>query len=68
MRPRHLGGWFPFDSTYRTISDSIAAVFYLVFLTSQIGLWLVWQNRGKKTDKGAQVVKSTYGRPLVKQG
>jgi hypothetical protein len=68
VRPRHLGGWFPFDITYRTISDSIAAVFYIVFLTSQIGLWLVWQNRGKKTDKGAQVVKSTYGRPLVKQG
>jgi hypothetical protein len=69
LKPRHLGGWFPFDVTYRTVSDSIAAVFYVVFLGAQIWLWLVWQNRGKKAEKkGAVVARSTYGRPLIKQG
>jgi len=69
LQPRSLGGNFPFDVTYRTVSDSIAAVFYIVFLGGQIGLWLFWQNRGKRAaGKGKQVVKSTYGRPLIKQG
>jgi hypothetical protein len=68
LQPIHLGGHFPFDITFRTLSDSIAGVFYIVFLSAQIGIWLMWQNRGKKAAKGGQVVKSTYGRPLVKQG
>ena len=69
LKPQSLGGPFPFDITYRTVSDSVAAVFYLVFFGGQIGLWLMWQNRGKQaTAKTGQVVKSTYGRPLIKQG
>jgi hypothetical protein len=68
LRPQSQEGWFPMDITYRTISDSIAGLFYVVFLGAQIVLWLVWQNRGKRADKGTQVVKSTYGRPLIKQG
>ena len=68
VQPQSQGGWFPFDITYRTISDSIAALFYIVFLGAQIWLWIVWQDRGKAADKSAEVVKSTYGRPLVKQG
>lgn len=68
LQPISQGGWVPFDITYRTISDSIAGVFYVVFLTAQVVLWLVWQGRGKAADKGQQIVKSTYGRPLVKQG
>ena len=68
LQPISQGGWVPFDITYRTISDSIAGVFYVVFLSAQVVLWLVWQGRGKAADKGQQIVKSTYGRPLVKQG
>ena len=68
LQPIHLGGHFPFDITFRTLSDSVAAVIYIVFLTAQIGIWRMWQNRGKRADKGGQVGKSTYGRPLVKQG
>jgi hypothetical protein len=68
LQSKSLGGSFPFDLTYRSVSDSIAALFYIVFLAGQIGLWLVWQNRGKRADKGTQIVKSTYGRPLIKQG
>lgn len=59
---------FPFDITYRTISDSIAAGFYVVFFGIQLWLWSVWQGRDKRAEKSAEVVKSAYGRPLVKQG
>lgn len=59
---------FPFDVTYRTISDSIAGAFYVVFLGGQIWLWSVWQTRDKAAEKSAEIVKSAYGRPLVKQG
>lgn len=62
------GPLIPFDITYRTLSDSIAGVFYVIFLGGQIWLWLVWQNRDKQKDKSTEVVKSSYGRPLVKQG
>ncbi len=68
VQPQSQGGWFPFDITYRTISDSIAGAFYLVFFGGQIWLWLAWQSRDKRSEKSAEVVKSTYGRPLVKQG
>lgn len=68
IQPQSQGGWFPVDITYRTISDSIGSAFYIVFLVGQIWLWLAWQGRGKKAEKSTAVVKSTYGRPLVKQG
>lgn len=67
VKPIAEGGWFPFTLTYRTISDSIAAIIYIVFLGAMTGLWGMWQTRGKKTS-GTEVVKSTYGRPLVKRG
>ncbi|MGI9596743.1 MAG: hypothetical protein ACR2QK_11315 [Acidimicrobiales bacterium] len=67
VQPQSQGGWFPFDITYRSISDSIAALFYIVFLGAQIWLWGAWQGRDK-ADKSTDVVTSTYGRPLVKQG
>ncbi|MEL7158998.1 MAG: hypothetical protein AAFN30_20725, partial [Actinomycetota bacterium] len=44
-------GLFPFDVTYRTISDSIAGAFYVVFLGGQIWLWSVWQTRDKAAEK-----------------
>jgi hypothetical protein len=68
IQPASQGGWLPFDITYRTISDSIAAAFYLVFFGGQIALWLAWQNRGASASKQADIVKSAYGRPLIKQG
>jgi hypothetical protein len=68
LKPQNQGGWLPLDITYRTVSDSIAALFYIVFLGAQIWLWVVWQGRDKRKDAGAEVVKSTYGRPLIKQG
>jgi len=68
VRPQSQDGWFPFDITYRTLSDSVGSAFYIVFLGLQIWLWIEWQNRGKKQETSKAVAKSTYGRPLVKQG
>ncbi|MGF1599819.1 MAG: hypothetical protein ACFCVK_23385 [Acidimicrobiales bacterium] len=68
VQPASQGGWLPFDITYRVVSDSIAGVFYLVFFGAQIVLWLVWQNRGQAAEQRGQIPRSTYGRPLVKQG
>ncbi len=66
--PQFSWSWFPFDITYRTISDSIASAFYVVFLGGQIWLWARWQGRDKRGATGTDVVKSSYGRPLIKQG
>ena len=71
VRPQSLGGWFPFDITYRAISDSIAALFYVVFLVAQVVMWLQWQNRGQRADAKAKAAlerTSSFGRPLIKQG
>ena len=68
LKPISQGGWLPFDITYRTISDSIAAIFYLVFFGAQIWLWIKWQDRDKAAAKSTAIATSTYGRPLIKQG
>jgi len=68
LKPKSANGWLPFDITYRTISDSIAGAFYLVFFGGQIWMWVAWQNRNKSKGDAQAVVKSTYGRPLIKQG
>ena len=61
------GGWFPFEVTYRVISDFIAVVIYNIYLGAMIVMWMQWQNRGK-AKPSADVVTSSYGRPLVKRG
>lgn len=68
LKPQADGGWLPLTITYRTVSDSIAGAFYVVFLGGQIWLWGAWQGRDKAAAKGTDIVKSTYGRPLIKQG
>jgi hypothetical protein len=60
------GGWFPFEVTYRVLSDTIAALIYIVFLIGMVAMWIQWQNRGKAVK--AELPTSTYGRPLVKRG
>jgi len=68
LKPMSAGGWLPLDITYRTVSDSIAAVLYIVFLVLQIVMWISWQNRGKAQSADKVVATSSFGRPLVKQG
>ncbi len=60
------GGWFPFEITYRVLSDSVAALIYIAFLTGMIVMWVQWQERAKA--KAPELPTSTYGRPLIKRG
>jgi hypothetical protein len=71
VKPQSQGGWFPFDLNYRVLSDTIAVVIYGIFIGGQIWMWAKWQNRGKLADESDAALiarKSTYGRPLIKQG
>lgn len=66
--PISQGGWFPFDITYRVLSDSVAALIYIVTLVPMVKLWNIWQNRGNLDSGTSEIQKSTYGRPLVRKG
>lgn len=66
ITPQSQGGWFPVDITLRVISDSIAAVIYIVYLGAMSNLWKVWQS--PKATASTEVETSTYGRPLVRRG
>lgn len=71
VKPRSLGGWFPVDITYRTISDIMATNFYIVFVALQLRMWKQYQTRGETAEakaKAALVKTSSFGRPLIKQG
>jgi hypothetical protein len=71
VRPQSLGGWFPFDITYRAVSDTIATLFYGVFIVAQIVMFLRWQDRTKRAESKTQAAlakTSSFGRPLIKQG
>lgn len=71
VKPISQGGWLPFDITYRAISDTVAVIFYVVFLGLQIWMWARWQGRGQRAEaqaKAALAQTSSFGRPLIKQG
>jgi len=71
VKPISQGGWFPFDLTYRAISDIIATNFYVVFVAIMLSLWKRWQFREKMADEKAKAQlarTSSFGRPLIKQG
>ena len=56
----------PITVTYQTLRDIIVVGIYLVVLTANILVFAWWQNRGKK--KPVELVKSDFGRPLVREG
>jgi hypothetical protein len=66
LKPKSLGGWFPFQISYEAIQDIIATVIYVLFLAWQIALWVKWQKRGKPKAAKA-IATSSFGRPLVKK-
>ncbi len=71
LKPIHQGGWVPFDIPYRALSDTVAVIFYVVFLGLQIWMWARWQNRDKRAESKALLASnqtSSFGRPLLKQG
>ena len=68
LTPISQGGWFPFNITYRVLSDSIAALIYIISLGPMVKMWNVWQNREQLNAPTTAVQQSTYGRPLVRKG
>jgi hypothetical protein len=66
LRPTAQGGNLPFTITEQTVRDIVATGIYGAALVGNVAVWMIWQNRGKKP--ATTVVRSEYGRPLVKEG
>ncbi len=62
-----LADYLPFTITYQTIRDLVVVVIYGIELAGMVALWAIWQGRGDKKP-GDEVVKSRFGRPLVREG
>lgn len=64
---QNLLAWIlPFDITYQVIRDLIAVSIYGVTIAAFIWAFAIWQDRGKVAP--TEVVQSTYGRPIVREG
>lgn len=68
LKAQAQGGSFPFTITYVVIRDVIAVGIYVVALGSHVALWMLWQNRGKRSEAAEAVEVSSFGRPLVREG
>ena len=68
FRSQQDGGWSPIRINYVVVRDLIAVVIYLVALGGNIAMWSAWQKRGAKQDAATTPERSTFGRPLVKEG
>jgi hypothetical protein len=61
---------FPINISKQKISDSIAALLYVIFLGGQITLFSIWQNRGDAAERKRKALEertTAYGRPLAKK-
>ena len=67
LKPKALGGPFPFTMSYEAIRDIVVVVIHLWYFGLMIFLWHVWQKRGDGKPS-TEVATSTFGRPLVKKG
>lgn len=67
LKPKALGGNFPFTASYEAVRDTIAVVLHVWYFGLILYLWGVWQKRGD-AKPSTEVATSTYGRPLVKKG
>jgi hypothetical protein len=59
-------GTQPLTVSYQAVRDLVAVVIYGVGIALHVGLWALWNDRGKR--KPAEVPASRYGRPLVRKG
>ena len=67
LKPKALGGPFPFTMSYEAIRDIAVIVIHAYYFGLIIYLWAMWQKRG--TEKpSTELATSSYGRPLVKKG
>ena len=68
LRAQAHGGSFPFTINYVVIRDLVAVGIYGVAIAVHVGMWFMWQNRGKKAAAKDTVERSSFGRPLVREG
>ncbi|MEM9203701.1 MAG: hypothetical protein AAGC53_18830 [Actinomycetota bacterium] len=68
FRSQQDGGWSPIRINYVVVRDLIAVVLYLVLLGGNVWMWSAWQKRGDKQTEEKVPERSTFGRPLVKEG
>jgi hypothetical protein len=66
LKPQEFDGWLPFTITYLTIRDLIAVAIYGVLLVVNVVMWMQWQKRDQVPT--VEVERSTFGRPLVREG
>lgn len=67
LKPKALGGNFPFTISYEAIRDIMVVNIHVWFFALIIILWGYWQKRGEREKKAAVAIESTYGRPLIKK-
>jgi hypothetical protein len=67
LKPKALGGWFPFTMSYEAIRDIVVIVIHVWYFGLMIWLWGKWQKRGD-VKPGTELATSSFGRPLVKKG
>lgn len=65
IKPKALGGPFPFTVSFEAIRDIIVVVIHVYYVGMMMILFAWWQKRGAVKTKVVEV--STYGRPLVKK-
>ena len=65
LKPKALGGNFPFTLAYEAVRDIVAVAIYGVYIGVMVFLFIWWQKRGKEAAK--EIETSTYGRPLVRK-
>lgn len=66
LKPKALGGPFPFTMSYEAIRDIIVVAIHVYYFALMVSLWGRWQRRGDEKP-GAELATSTFGRPLVKK-
>ena len=65
LKPKVLGGPFPFTVSFEAIRDIIVIVIHVYFVGMMMILFAWWQRRGAVKPREVEV--SSYGRPLVKK-
>ncbi len=68
LKSQQDGGWSPIRVNYVVLRDLIAVGIYVVALAGNIWMWAAWQKRGEKQNAEKTPERSTFGRPLVKEG
>lgn len=68
FRSQQDGGWSPIRINYVVIRDFIAVGIYIVALAVNLWMWTAWQKRGQSQESDKTPERSTFGRPILKEG